>query len=331
MLKNWYLDLSLFEGDGAGAAPAATGDTAGGEAADITPGVLEDGTEVDDRLAARLNEQARRRRDRGLPARTQPAQKAQAEIPAGQEPAAEEPGPDERWAQLKKGEFREQYARDVQAAIQDRFKNQADATKQLDTMKPMLDALIRKNGLKDGDYEGLSKLILDDDSLYEDEAAEAGMSVEAYKTFRQLQAEHDQMKAREAEERENQLFRSHIEGLARQAEELKKTFPNFDLKTEMQNPQFRRMTAPNSGLTLEAAYYAIHHRELAPQAMAYGIQRARQQISQTLQANAQRPVEGATRGSAQQARVAISPKNMSREERQRYRQMAARGIDVTFE
>jgi len=50
----------------------------------------------------------------------------------------------------------------------------------------------------------------------------------------------------------------HIEGLRQEGEELKKTFPNFDLQNELQNPVFRRMTAPGSGLTVADAYYAVH-------------------------------------------------------------------------
>ena len=48
--------------------------------------------------------------------------------------------------------------------------------------------------------------------------------------------------------------------------------------------------------------------------MAYGIQKAQQQISQTLQANAQRPVEGAMR-KGQPAEISVDPRQMKREER----------------
>ena len=327
MAQKLKMILDLFEGGAAGAGAAPAGDGAGegtGEAA-VTPGVLEDGTQVDDRLAARMKEQARKRKNRGESdvRIAAPQQTQQAEEP--QETA--EPSLEDQWKEAKKGKFKEAYARDVQAAIQDRFKNQQDVGQQLSALEPMLKVLRDRAGVETNDE--LIRQVMDDDSLYEEAASEAGMTVEAYKSFSQMQAENEKLKAREKEEQEQQFFRQHIQNLAQQGEEMKKTFPDFDLMKEMENEQFRRLTAPNSGLDLKAAYYAIHHDELEPQAMAYGIQRAQQQISQTLQANAQRPVEGAMR-SGQPADVSIDPRKMTREERQKYIERARRGEKIVF-
>lgn len=320
------LNLQLFGDGGAGAGAAPAGGTGEGEAAVMSPGTLEDGTVVDNRLAARMEEQARKRKARG--------ESAVSAIPAAQpEPqeqqAAEEPEKslDDEWIEAKKGKFKDQFGRDVKAAIDERFKNQKDANDQLAAMKPMLDALMKKAGVESVDE--LQKMILDDDSLYEDEAEEMGMPVEAYKNYKRLQEEHDAMEQQKARFEEEQMLRQHFANLAQQAEEMKKTFPNFDLRAEMENETFRRMVAPNSGLNVEAAYYAIHHKELEPQVMAYGIQKAQQQISQTLQANRARPVEGAIKG-GQPANVAIDPSKMSRPERQKLIERARRGEKITF-
>jgi hypothetical protein len=327
MANKLKMILNLFEGGAAGAGAAPAGDGAGegtGEAA-VTPGVLEDGTQVDDRLAARMKEQARKRKSRGetdvqiaAPKQTQPAEEPQ---------ETAEPSLEDQWKEAKKGKFKEAYARDVQAAVQDRFKNQQDFGQQLTALEPMLKVLRERAGVETNDE--LIKHVMDDDSLYEEAASEAGMTVEAYKNWMKLEAQNEEYKRREKEEQERTFFRQHIQNLAQQAEELKKTFPNFDLMKELDNEQFRRLTAPNSGLDLRAAYYAIHHDELEPQAMAYGIQRAQQQISQTLQANAQRPVEGAMR-SGQPADVSIDPRKMTRQERQNYIERARRGEKIVF-
>jgi len=327
-MTQWKLNLHLFEGGaGASAAPAAG---EGGEQAAVVPGVLEDGTEVDARLAARMEAQAQRRRARGQ----EPRAPKQAEVPAeaAAQLPAEENQPrtqslDEEWAELRKGKFRDQYARDVQSAIQDRFKNQQSSADTLAKLRPMLSALAKKNGVEEGDLEGLSKAILDDDSLYEEEADAAGMTVERYKIMKQLEEENARLRQREQQEQQDQALRQHFQNLTQQAEEMKKTFPDFDLMKEMQDPNFRRLTRPESGLSIEAAYYALHHKELEPQVMAYGVQRARQQISRTLQANAQRPTEGASQGRAA-ANVSISPRQMTREQRQALLERARRGEEV---
>lgn len=320
-------NLQLFGDGGAGAGAAPAGGTGEGEAAVTSPGTLEDGTVVDNRLAARMEEQAKKRKARGESAvaavqAAQPVQQAQPQ-------AAEEPEKslDDEWIEAKKGKFKDQFGRDVKAAIDERFKNQKDANDQLAAMKPMLDALMKKAGVDSVDE--LQKMILDDDSLYEEEAEEMGMPVEAYKNYKRLQDEHDALEQQKAQYEEEQKLRAHFANLAQQAEIMKQTFPNFDLRTEMENETFRRLVAPNSGLDVHSAYFAVHHAELEPQAMAYGIQRAQQQISQTLQANRARPVEGAIKG-GQPANVAVDPSKMSRPERQKLIERARRGEKITF-
>lgn len=329
-MAKFILNLQLFGdgGAGAGAAPAGgTGD--GGEAAVTSPGTLEDGTVVDNRLAARMEEQAKKRRNRGESPVTVAPQAFAA--PQVQPEAAEEQDAQQslenEWIEAKKGKFKELIGRDIKAAIDDRFKNQKDANEQLSAMQPMLEALMKKAGAES--VEELQQMILDDDSLYEEEAEEMGMPVEAYKNYKRLQDEHDALEKQKAQYEQEQFLRAHFANLAQQAEEMKKTFPNFDLRTEMENETFRRLVAPNSGLDVHSAYFAVHHAELEPQAMAYGIHRAQQQISQTLQANRARPVEGAIKG-GQPANVAIDPSKMSRAERQKLLERARRGEKITF-
>ena len=230
----------------------------------------------------------------------------------------------EKWEAAKKGEFKELYGQDVQNAIKDRFKNQDDARQQLDGMQPMLQALMKKAGVDS--VEELSALVLDDDSLYEEEAEERGMTVEAYKQFKALQDEHDRREAQDRENQERMFWQAHFNKLAQQAEELKKTFPNFDLQAEMQNETFRRLTAPNSGVSLEDAYFTIHRRELEPQMMAYGMNRAREQMGQTIQAQRARPAEGAMSSKTQVAAdMKVDFSRLSRKERDEYRRQVHSG------
>lgn len=330
------LDLRLF-GDGAGGgagagAGAGTGDGGAAPSAvadePIQEGTLPDGTKVDRRLAERMERQRKRHPERSFPA----AQPGNANEPPTQQAPQ---NPDEEWQSLKKGKFAEQYGRDVQAAIQDRFRNQADLQGQLNQMRPMLDALCQQRGINPGDYAALSNAVLNDDSLYEDDAEAAGMTVEAYKSYKALEAEANAARQRQAMEQQQASFNAHLQNLARQGEELKKVFPNFDLMTELNNPNFRRMTAPDVGLSVSDAYYACHHAELQPQAVMAGVQHAQRQIAQSLQANASRPVEGAMSGNQQAAKIAIDVKHMTREQRQQLKEelsrRRARGENATLD
>lgn len=336
MSIEFKLNLHMFEGDGAGAAPAAAGDGAG-QAAETTPGVMEDGTQVDNRLAARMKRQEERRAARGKAPLYKPTGKF-VETTNTAEPTATEgsaetaKGPDDRWNELIKGEFKEQYGKSVQDAIQNRFKNQQDLSEKLAELQPALNLLAKQRGIQEGDNAALVKAIMEDDSLIEDEAAEAGMTVETYRTMKEIEAENERFKAREAEDAMKEQARQHYAKLAQQAEALKARIPDFDLQKELFNPndnRFMRMTSPEGGLDVETAYFAIHHRELEPQAMAYGIQRAQDQMAMTIQANQRRPVEGAIEG-GQAGNFQVDPRNMSKAQRQDLINRAKRGEKITL-
>ena len=333
MFRKIKLNLRLFEGEGggAGAAPAATGTgEAAGNAAEITPGtVLEDGTQVDDRLAARMKRQNARRKARGQAplytdakkAEAPAAEPAQAEAQPAAEPAK---GQDEKWTELIKGEFKDQFGKSVQDAIQKRFKNQQDATKDLAAaneklamLQPMIESLARQQGVNPEDLPALVQAVQNTDPKIEEEAEAAGMTTESYLTMKRIEAANQKYEEEKQQDRFQKQVQAHYAKLAQQAEALKERFPDFDLEKELFNPnddRFMRMTSPEGGLDVETAYYAIHHRELEPQAMAYGIQRAQEQMAQTLQANGRRPTEGAMTG-GQAGNFQIDPRRMTKAER----------------
>lgn len=351
MMQTWTLNLRLFEGGGAA---GGAGDGGAGTSAEGSAGgqqTLEDGTRMDSRLAERMERQRKRHPGRTAGAAT-PAegqgntqQTADAAAQALQQnrsgaegntetgennPAQTQKTPEEEFDELIRGKYAKQYQQRFQQGISDRFKNQADLQGQLDGLKPMLDTLAAKYGTAAGDYNALSAKILDDDSLYEEEAEAAGMTVEAYKNFQRMKAAADKAAAREQEAQEQAQFRAHLQKLVQQGEELKKVYPDFDLMTELGNEKFRRMTGPNGGLTVEQAYHAIHYRELMPQVAQAGIQRAQTQISQSLQANAARPVEGAMQGNTAAADIHIDPRSMTRQQREAIKDRVRRGEKIVL-
>ena len=352
-MRKWRLNLRLFDG-GAGAAAGAEGGDAGNSAVG-TPAeatgqgvqVLPDGTQMDHRLAERMEKQRKRRNETGTAGMatggpetgTSTAGDAMSggQAPgdghaAGTKPAQAQNAktPEEEFDELIHGKYSQQYQQRFQNAISERFKNQADLQGQLNGLKPMLDALAKQHGIEAGDYQALSNAILDDDSLYEDEAEAAGMTVEAYKSYKKLKAHADEMDQRAEQSRQESEIRQHLQGLARAGEQLKQKFPDFDLMKELQNPAFRRMTAPNSGLTVEQAYYAVHYNELAPQIMAAGVRTAQQRIAQSMQTNSARPMEGAMQGNNTAADIHIDPRTMTREQREAIKARVRRGETVTL-
>ena len=296
---NFRLNLQMFaDGEAAGAPQAAGAESAAAETAapaepiSISAGdSLPNGTRVQSsQVAAAMNRQMKRHPElRGVYGRANRETQEAAEQGA----EAAEKTIEQRWDEAKRGEFAELYGKDVQNAIKDRFKNQADASEALKKMEPMLKVLRERAGVETDDE--LIHHVMDDDSLYEEAANEAGMTVAAYRQFMEIKQQRDEMQQKEQENIQDQMLREHFGKLSQQAEAMRQSYPNFDLQEELKDPNFLRLTSPDVGLSVEDAFFAVHHKELAPQMMAYGMQRAKQQMGQTLQAQRNRPAEGAMR------------------------------------
>ena len=353
-MKISKLNLQQFAEDGGVAAPAE-GSAAGGaetavNSAPIQTGdTLADGTRVPSaRVAAAMEKQMQRhpelRKVYGKGQAVQPAANAmagaekaagtaQGNAQGGQPAAGADAEADlkARWEEAKKGEFASLYGQDIKNAVYDRFKNQQDLQAAMDRLEPALKVLRERAGVESND--DLAAHILDDDSLYEDAANEAGMTVDGYKEFMKLKQEHEQHVREQAEYQRQEEVNRHYQGLVQQSEEFRKQFPDFDLQKELSNPEFLRLTSPAVGVSIEDAYFAVHHREIGAQQMAYGMKRAQQQMAQTIMANGNRPREGGMGNqTAAAADMKIDPRGMTRKERDAIRQKIHNGArGVTFD
>ena len=191
-----------------------------------------------------------------------------------------------------------EYNKQMQNTIRARLKTAGAAEEALAKIAPALEVLARKHGQDPAnpDYEALAKAINDDDAFYEDKALELGVSVETAKRIDQQERDTARQQKQEAMNLEQQKLHNHLMNLEQQGEALKKVFPNFDLRKELQNPVFARMTSPNIGVSVEDAYHAIHRREIDAARSQVIAQRTAEQISNSIQAGSRRPEENGTSG-----------------------------------
>jgi hypothetical protein len=314
MLKNKWFLLQLFAGEGGGAGGSAGAGASGGEGGG--EGAV---SGVNDGLAA----EDQRLRELGVPEEKlrKRAQRAKAKLPEGavrtapmkaQEPkpqeqvATAEPNPTEEktepnaparmsWEEIMADP---EYNKQMQSVVQSRLKNAKNAEESLAKLAPALEVLARRHGLdaENMDYEAIAKAINDDDAYYEDKALEMGVSVEAAKRIDQQERDHARAQKEEARNLEQQRFQQHIMKLEQQGEALKQVFPSFDLRKELQNPVFARMTSPNVGISVEDAYHAVHRKEIMQAGMQVTAQQTAQKISNAIQAGSRRPDENGTSG-----------------------------------
>lgn len=220
---------------------------------------------------------------------------------------------------------------DVQQIVRSRLRD-ADTNRQtLQTLQPMLDAMAKRFGTKAGDYQALADKYLDDDTLYEDEAIETGMSVEAIKNIHKVTAERDRYKSQVEQSAAMAQVQQHFNGLMQQGEALKAKYPFFDLQKELQNDSFVRMTSPSGGLTVEQAFVALHHNELQQYAMQQAAMQSQRQAAQTVQANMARPRENAGRSAAPQATVRNDPSKLTLNDFEEIKKRVARGEKISFD
>ena len=314
MAKNKWFWLQLFAGEGGGAG-AGTGASAGGEGGEggAVSGV-NDGLAAEDQRLRELGvpeEKLRKRAQRAkakLPegaVRTAPS-KAQEQKPQEQVATAEENPTEDKteeaptparmsWDEIMADP---EYNKQMQAVVQSRLKSAKAAEESLAKLAPALEVLARRHGLDAAnmDYDAIAKAINDDDAYYEDKALEMGVSVEAAKRIDQQERDHARQQKQEAQNLEEQKLRNHFMKMEQQGEALKKVFPNFDLRKEMQNPVFARLTHPSVGLSVEDAYHSVHRKEIDAARSQVIAQKTTEQISNAIQAGARRPVENGTSG-----------------------------------
>ena len=299
-----WLNLQLFAGEGAGDGGgdgAATGETNSnnGDADQALRGLGVPEAVLEKRAKRNASKQMPKSVGKAAPVPAQPMNQTNEQAAAAENPTEVKTDAPSRmsWDEIMADP---EYNKCMQATIQARLKTAKAAEETLGKLTPALEVLARRHGQDPAnpDYDALSKAINDDESYYEDKALEMGVDVA---TARQIdQQERDTARQQRDQERtiEQERNQLHIMKLIQQEAEMKKVFPNFDLRTELQNEAFVRMTSPQVGISVEDAYYAVHRQELQSASMQVAAQKTAQKISNDIQAGRRRPNENGTSGQA---------------------------------
>ena len=313
MFNEKWLDLQLFAGEG-------TGD-GGGEGA----ATGENNADAGHQRLLELGVPADKiRKNRAYKLNTPTPKPAAAEQSAGQEQkpeqaaAAENPTEEQKTDAPSRMSWEEimadpEYNQKMQETMQKRLKTAKNAEEAMGKLTPALEALALQIGQDPAnlDYDVIAQAIDDANSYYEQIALEDGTSVETAKKRVRMNLDTQ----RQQRTLEQQKFQNHIEKLELQGQAMKQVFPNFDLRKELQNPTFARMTSPNVGLRVEDAYYAVHRKELQEAAMQVTAQTVAKKISNDIQSGNRRPSEAGTSGQAPSV-TTFDYRSASREQRE---------------
>ena len=145
---------------------------------------------------------------------------------------------------------------------------------------------------------------------------ELGVSTEVAKQLERSEAVARAAEAQKQQFINEQKLMEHLGKMNAQAVELQKKYPNFDLRKELDNPTFRRLTAPDLMFSLEDAYELVHRDEIKESIRQAALKASVQQVSNAVQSNRSRPSEGGVPKSSNASIQTFDYRNATREQRE---------------
>lgn len=216
------------------------------------------------------------------------------------------------------GKYKEIFGKRVQKAALDRNRSLRATVDRFNTFGPALEMMAARYGMSVDD-PALADKIANDKSLLENLAMENGRSTEVEYELARAKAGQQRAESRMMQVMQQQ----EVERWMQQAEDVKAEHPEFDLETEMQNPEFQ--TLLRNGVTMEGAYLALHFGEVKSRMAA----QAEKKVTDAVAAGARRPRENGM-GSQAGAATKADPGKMSKEEFNDYLRRVERGERISF-
>ena len=292
------------------------------------------GAEGVDAAPAELPAPSHRRRRENPLANVKYGVDAQAEATAGEQ--TESP-PEESFDELINGKFKADFDKRVQGIVQNRLRASKANEEQLGKLQPIADMLAERYGTDDPD--ALMQALADDKALYEAEAVDKGIPVDLLMQTKQLERKQKMLDRQQQEIAQRNQAEQEYANLLQQAAALKAVNPAFDLDAEMANPAFGRMVLQppmGSGIPMESAYYAIHHKEIEAaqrqqhmQVTQYAVAQTQQKVANAIAAGQRRPSENGATGASPAINKA-DPRSLTRADREEIRRRVRNGERIVF-
>ena len=228
---------------------------------------------------------------------------------------------------LIKGEYKDLYDARVQDTIQKRLKGSQETVNKFNELTPTLELLAKKYGVDAGDIKALNTAIEEDDSYYEAEAMEKGMSVQQLKEIKRMERENADLKAQMEEAQRQENGKKLYSAWMQQADETKQVYPSFNLEAEMANPKFLDLLKSN--IDVRTAYEVLHKDDIIRGAMQFTAQTVENKIAKKIASNGARPSENGM--SSQSAAVVKSDvSQLSKADRAEIIRRVQRGEKIRF-
>lgn len=201
---------------------------------------------------------------------------------------------DDRAAQFDamiKGDYKDLFEAKIKDTVSKRLKGTEDIVKRYQEAAPLIDLVAYKYGMDGSDIKALREAMEADESIYEEEALEKGMTTQQVREKHQMMRENKELKDQLDRQKSKEQADQTLAAWTVEAEKIKAIYPSFDLQTELQNPSIKRLVLAN--VPLMDAFKAVHMDELMGGAMQYTAGKVAQKVANSVAAGRARPAEGA--------------------------------------
>ena len=254
---------------------------------------------------------------------------------AAQTQDAGEAQQEETFEQLINGRFKQDFHNRVQGIVQQRFAKHAETQQMMDAAMPMLLALGQRYGVNmdtvnEESLKALAEKVNGDDSHVRKRAMELGVSEDVVRHMEDVERREKIVAEHERRSQAEQQFQMHMQKLWQQAETMQQKYPGFDLREELNNPEFMRMTGPGVNMPVEQAFKLIHMDELMQGGMQFAAQKGAERVAQAVQSGQKRIAENGMTRKGANVIYKSDPRTMNKLDRDEINRRAARGEKISF-
>lgn len=185
--------------------------------------------------------------------------------------------------------YSERFQSDFNKRFSSEIKGNRDA---LAAQKPIIDMLMQRYGVADGDMQKLQSALEEDHSYWEAAADEAGLTVEQYHRMNRIERENEELKRIRERQVADQSAQRQMNKWFSEAEQVKQLYPSFDFRQEAQNREFLGLL--RSGIPVQKAYELIHMDEIKNATARAAAQTASEQMTAKIKSKSARPTENGT-------------------------------------
>ena len=273
--------LHLFDGAAAGAAPGAEGGEAQAENKDLA------NPKAEPKVVYGKDNTENAEGDTG--------------VATGDDSVAnKEPDKASKFHELIKGEYAEEYNNLFKEQLNKRLKDHGEIKEKVSAYDKTVYPLYARYGIEPGDLAALEAAISEDNELFERAADEAGMTVDQYRDFLNVQNENQQLKSRISEAEQQEQINKLYQELEIEAENLKQIYPNFDFEAEAErdygqdkgNRFLELLNLP--GVDMRTAYEIARHDDIVGSSLQTVAEESRKAAIESIRARGMRPSENGT-------------------------------------